>query len=102
MSGGRLEGKRAIITGAGMGMGQAAAIRFAREGAKVGLIDNNEAAVSDTARAIAAEGGAALALVADVAVEAPVAAAVTPATNAVTRGFRANRLKTGAARTTAR
>jgi NAD(P)-dependent dehydrogenase (short-subunit alcohol dehydrogenase family) len=31
-----LDGKRAIITGAGMGMGQAAAIRFVAEGARVG------------------------------------------------------------------
>jgi NAD(P)-dependent dehydrogenase (short-subunit alcohol dehydrogenase family) len=76
MSSKRLEGKRAIITGAGMGMGRAAAIRFAREGAKVGLIDINEAAVNETAGMIGTEGGEALALVADVAVENRVAAAV--------------------------
>src|SRR5712691_306998 len=76
MSSRRLEGKRTIITGAGMGMGRAAAIRFAREGAKVGLIDINEAAVTETAGVIAAEEGEALALVADVASEDQVAAAV--------------------------
>jgi NAD(P)-dependent dehydrogenase (short-subunit alcohol dehydrogenase family) len=76
MSSRRLEGKRTIITGAGMGMGRAAAIRFAREGAKVGLIDINEAAVNETSEVIAAEEGEALALVADVAIEDQVAAAV--------------------------
>jgi NAD(P)-dependent dehydrogenase (short-subunit alcohol dehydrogenase family) len=76
MSSRRLEAKRTIITGAGMGMGRAVAIRFAREGAKVGLIDNNEAAAGETARVIAAEGGEALALVADVAIEDQVAEAV--------------------------
>src|ERR1051325_9812983 len=75
MSSKRLDGKRAIITGAGMGMGRAAAIRFAREGAKVGLIDIHEAAVQETAGAIAAEGGEGLALVADVTMEDQVAAA---------------------------
>src|SRR5260370_38837477 len=38
MSGGRISGKRAIITGAGMGIGRATALLFAREGARVGLI----------------------------------------------------------------
>jgi len=76
MSSKRLEGKRTIITGAGMGMGRAAAIRFAREGAKVGLLDINETAINETAELIAAEGGEALVLVADVTLEESVAAAV--------------------------
>jgi NAD(P)-dependent dehydrogenase (short-subunit alcohol dehydrogenase family) len=79
MSSGRLEGKRAIITGAGMGMGRATAIRFAQEGAKVGLIDVQEAALRQTAEAITAAGGDALPLVADVAVEDQVARAVAGA-----------------------
>ena len=36
---GRLEGKVALITGAGEGMGRAAALLFAREGAAVGVLD---------------------------------------------------------------
>jgi NAD(P)-dependent dehydrogenase (short-subunit alcohol dehydrogenase family) len=36
MSNGRIAGKRAIITGAGMGIGRATAIRFAQEGARAG------------------------------------------------------------------
>jgi NAD(P)-dependent dehydrogenase (short-subunit alcohol dehydrogenase family) len=75
----RIDGKRAIITGAGMGMGRAAAIRFAQEGAKVGLIDVNPAAVEETAQAIASSGGEALALVTDVAIEEQVGDAVARA-----------------------
>jgi NAD(P)-dependent dehydrogenase (short-subunit alcohol dehydrogenase family) len=79
MSSRRLEGKRAIITGAGMGMGRAAAIRFAQEGAKVGLIDIHEGALRETAETITSAGGEALPLAADVAVEAQVAEAVARA-----------------------
>jgi NAD(P)-dependent dehydrogenase (short-subunit alcohol dehydrogenase family) len=71
-----LEGKRAIITGAGMGMGRAAAIRFVGEGARVGLIDRDETAVADTAAEIERAGGDGLVLVADVTDEEQVAAAV--------------------------
>lgn len=37
MSGGRIERKRAIITGAGMGIGCAAAVRFVQEGARLAI-----------------------------------------------------------------
>ena len=71
-----LEGKRAIVTGAGSGMGRAAAVRFAAEGARVGLIDLDEAAAASVAAAIETAGGEALALQADVRSEDEVAAAV--------------------------
>ena len=71
-----LEGKRAIVTGAGSGMGRAAAVRFAAEGARVGLIDLDEAAAASVAAAIATAGGEALVLQADVRSEDEVAAAV--------------------------
>lgn len=62
---GRLEGKRAVVTGAASGIGRASALLFAREGAFVLAADVNEA-VHDTAGAIAAVGGRARAVVADI------------------------------------
>ena len=44
---GRLEGKSVIITGAGSGIGRAATLLFAREGAKLIAVDRSEA-VEDT------------------------------------------------------
>jgi len=76
VDGGRLQGKRAIISGAGMGMGRAAARRFAAEGARVGLLDLDEPAARAVAGEIEAEGGEALVLPADVRVEHQVEAAV--------------------------
>ncbi len=79
MSGGRISGKRAIITGAGNGIGRATAIRFAREGARVGLIDINRGAVDEVVSIISASGGEALPLIADVADENQVSGAVDQA-----------------------
>ena len=69
---GRLDGKGAVITGAGSGIGQGAARAFVREGAIVGLLDRNAEAVEATAREL---GERAFPLVADVSDEASVAAA---------------------------
>jgi len=44
----RLEGKKAIVTGAGSGIGQATAIKFAEEGAQVGLIDIDSTGLQET------------------------------------------------------
>ena len=72
MAGGlRLEGKVAIVTGAGsraagIGNGRATAILFAREGARVLLVDQDEAAATETLDAIKAEGGEAEVFRADV------------------------------------
>jgi NAD(P)-dependent dehydrogenase (short-subunit alcohol dehydrogenase family) len=77
-----LEGKRAIVTGAGSGMGRAAALRFAAEGARVGLIDMDETAAGAVAAEIEAAGGEALVLRADVRSEDDVAAAVERAASA--------------------
>jgi NAD(P)-dependent dehydrogenase (short-subunit alcohol dehydrogenase family) len=72
----RLAGKRAIITGAGSGIGRAAALLFCREGARVGIIDCNEAGAAETAALIADTGGEAAVFIADVTNEEQIAAAV--------------------------
>lgn len=68
----RLEGKVAIVTGAGaaadgIGNGRAAAILFAREGARVLLVDRKLELAEATQAMIAAEGGESAAFEADVA-----------------------------------
>jgi NAD(P)-dependent dehydrogenase (short-subunit alcohol dehydrogenase family) len=62
----KLANKIALITGAGSGIGKAAALLFASEGARVAAADVVEAAVEGTAREIRARGGEAIALRADV------------------------------------
>jgi NAD(P)-dependent dehydrogenase (short-subunit alcohol dehydrogenase family) len=78
----RLKGKTAIVFGAGSagpgwGNGKAAAVAYAREGAPVACIDLVRDAAEETAAIIRSEGGAALAIAADVTDAASIAAAVT-------------------------
>ncbi len=68
----RLAGKVAIITGAAGGMGEAAAILFAREGAKVALVDLAAEKVEPVADRIRAAGGTAISIGADVSRSADV------------------------------
>lgn len=61
-----LNGKVALVTGAGSGIGKASATLFASAGASVGVLSRTESEVRKTAEEIAAAGGKAIPLVADV------------------------------------
>jgi hypothetical protein len=77
----RLKGKTAIVFGAGSsgpgwGNGKAVAVAYAREGAQVACVDLVHEAAEETASIIEGEGGAAVALAADVTDPGSVAGAV--------------------------
>ena len=75
----RLDGKVAIITGGGSGLGRAIALRYASEGAHVIAADINEAGAQETARLASAQGttaGQVTARALDVTNEAAIAALV--------------------------
>lgn len=63
----RLEGKVALITGAGSGIGKATALMFSREGATLAVNDINEKTVTATAREASAFGVKVLPVQADIA-----------------------------------
>ncbi|HEU5015952.1 MAG TPA: SDR family NAD(P)-dependent oxidoreductase [Roseiflexaceae bacterium] len=62
----QLDGKVALITGAGSGIGEAAAYTLARHGAKIGALGHTEDELKETVAQIKRDGGEATALVADI------------------------------------
>ena len=72
----RLKDKTAIVTGAGSGFGKGIAIRFAKEGARVGVIDINAEAAREVASQI---GDSAFAMEADVSIDGDVSRMVQEA-----------------------
>ena len=70
-----LNGKTAVVTGAGSGMGRAIAQRFARDGANVAVWDINAEGAAETAKTIVDAGDTAIAVTADCADEAAIKAA---------------------------
>jgi len=61
-----LQGRVAVVTGAGRGIGAATSVLLARAGAHVALLDRDSAGVNSTAEAIGVEGGEALAFTNDI------------------------------------
>ena len=72
----RLKDKTAIVTGAGSGFGKGIAIRFAKEGARVGVVDINAEAAREVASQI---GNSAFAMEADVSIDRDVSRMVQEA-----------------------
>jgi 2-hydroxycyclohexanecarboxyl-CoA dehydrogenase len=70
-----LQGKVAVVTGGGSGIGQAACVQLARDGAAIAVWDLNEAGARDTVGTIEKAGGKAIAVQTDVASKASVTAA---------------------------
>jgi NAD(P)-dependent dehydrogenase (short-subunit alcohol dehydrogenase family) len=74
-----LAGKKAVITGAGSGVGRASALRFAEEGASVVCADIDLERAKETAAMVEAAGGVAVAQPCDVAQDSDVASTVASA-----------------------
>ena len=75
----RFEGKTAIVTGAAGGIGRAACVRLAEEGANVVAVDLASAPIDGTTELVSAAGGRIIGVPADVTVEAEVAGYVAAA-----------------------
>ena len=82
---GKLNGRTAIVTGAGRGIGRGIAVELAREGANVVVASRSQGSIDDTLAEIAALGGTAIGALCDVGnpdhVAPTVAAAATPVLN---------------------
>ena len=77
-----LAGKNTLVTGAGVGIGRAIALKFAREGARVLAVDLNEAAAQETGALISEIGGQGQVFIADVSDEDRVRSMVAHAVEA--------------------
>ena len=83
--GGQFDGKGALVTGAGSGIGRATALAFARHGARVVVSDIDTTAGEETVRQVTSAGGDARFVVADVGEEADVRALIDAAVAAYGR-----------------
>ena len=76
MASGRLQGKKALVTGGGVGIGESIALAFAREGADVAIASRNTNNLESVAAKIRETGRKALAITADIAEEEQVKAMI--------------------------
>lgn len=79
MTKGEFDGKVVLVTGAASGLGRAASVRFAAEGARLCLVDLNGAGLAETARRIAETGGESVSFAGDLGNAANCAQAVARA-----------------------
>ncbi|ALG88930.1 MULTISPECIES: SDR family NAD(P)-dependent oxidoreductase [Actibacterium] len=79
MGKGEFDGKVVLVTGAASGLGRAASLRFAAEGAKLCLVDLNDEGLAETARRISGAGGESVTYAGDLGDQAHCAAAVARA-----------------------
>ena len=79
----RMQGKLGMVTAAASGMGRAGAIRFAKEGATVAVIDIDEAGVKAVVDEIEAAGGKAFGIAADLTKDSESLRVVKEAANAL-------------------
>ena len=79
----KLNGRVALITGGGSGMGRAMALAFAANGARVAVVDVDELTARTTAETVVSLGGQAMALQCDVSSASPVAATVALASQSL-------------------
>lgn len=82
MSTGEFVGKSVIVTGAASGLGRAASLRFAQEGASVCLVDLNAEGLAETGRRIADAGGVSVSFSGDLGDPANCASAIQTALDA--------------------
>src|SRR3546814_18790388 len=92
---GEFNGKVVLITGAASGLGRAASIRFAQEGASLCLVDINADGLSDTVQRIGEMEGGCTTFAADLGTQATCAQAVQTAIDAFGRLDRSEERRVG-------
>lgn len=83
MTAGRLQGRRVVVSGGGSGIGRAASLRLAQEGARVAVLDKRGALAEAVSEEIGSAGGEALGIECDVGAEEQVTDAVARASQSL-------------------